>query len=258
MTSRNENNWFDIEELSPGLFGIAEFGHIEKVISFLLVGAERSVLIDSGFGFFSIKKIVQKITNLPCQVLNTHSHFDHVGGNFEFADITMFDHPANRKAAMEGFTSDFLSGWVAVDQFDGDPPQGVPHPYSVVPFPHAQFFREGEIFGNSSFALKTIHTPGHCDDSVCFFEAERGWLFAGDLLYIGAIYIEKEGGLSKFRRSIDKIKQLKDLKRIFSSHNSFEFPVERLKLLQGALAKITSVELEAEVTVEGQLILVPA
>ncbi|MDC0357990.1 MBL fold metallo-hydrolase [Oligoflexia bacterium] len=258
MTSRNKNNWFDVDELAPGLFGIAEFGHIEKVISFLLIGTERCLLIDTGMGFFSMKEIVQKITSLPCQVLNTHSHFDHVGSNFEFTEVAMFDHPANRKAANEGFAPNYLARWAAVDQFGGEPPAGMSFPYAVSSFPHAQFFCEGEIFSAAPFALQAIHTPGHCDDSVCFFEAQHGWLFTGDLLYEGSIYLEKEGGLSKFRRSIEKIKQLNNLRRIFSSHNAFEFPVERLELLQGALTEVTAAELDTEVTIGSELKLVPS
>ena len=83
-------------------------------------------------------------------------------------------------------------------------------------------------------------------------------LFAGDLIYEGPIYVEKKGGLAKFRRSVERIMQLKDLRRIFSGHNAFEFPVERLRVLYAALTEIKSPELESEIILDGELRLVPS
>lgn len=254
---KSSSDWFTVTELEAGLFGIGEFGHVEKVISFLLIGREQNILIDTGFGFFSMKSVVNSITKLPCKVLNTHSHFDHLGSNFEFKDVAMYDHPDNRKAASEGFNSDFLASWIAPNQFVNAVPREVPDPYIVKPFPYAQFFTEGACFSNSAFNLEAIHTPGHSDDSVCFYDAERGWLFSGDLLYDGPIYIEKKGGLLKFRASLTKLTKLSKLTRIFSSHNAYEFSLDKLYSLVKALDSLGSTELKEEFDFDGVVKLVP-
>lgn len=258
MNMRGADNWFEIKELATGLFGIAEFGHVEEVISFLLVGNKSAILIDSGLGFFSMKQVVEKLTDLPCKVLNTHSHFDHVGSNFEFDEILIFDHPDCRKAAEQGFSSDYLSQWATDQQCWGSRPTGMLDPYTIAPFPNAKFFTNGDVFLDSSFSLEAIHTPGHSDDSVCFVEKNRGWLFAGDLLYDGPIYIERIGGLSKFRNSVEKVAKLSNLNNIYSSHNYFEFQQTKLPLVQNALAKIDTKELEKEIQLGDRLKLVPA
>ncbi len=257
MKNRDVSNWFDIQELAPNLFGIGEFGHYEEVLSFLLIGEQSAVLIDSGLGLFSMKHEVEKLTQLPCSVINTHAHFDHVGSNYEFDHVAMFDHPINRKAATDGFTESYLSKWITEQQFMGHPPHGMRQPYVILPFPFAQFFGDNEAVNDTFPNMIALHTPGHSDESVSFFDQSTGWLFAGDLLYNGPIFIEKEGGLQKYRDSIAKVNALNDVTRIFASHNEYEFSKLHLEAITKALDGISTVELEDEIVIGERLRLVP-
>lgn len=252
--------WYHTAELAKNLYGIGEPNHFEEVNSFLLIGTKTSVLIDTGMGFFSMKNEIEKITKTPIQVLNTHSHFDHVGCNYEFKNILMYDHQDNKNAAENGFSNDYLAQWASPEQFTESSKnmmQNITPKYHIPPFPHAKYFTEGEIIHDTTFTLTAIHTPGHSDDSVCFFEQNKGWLFSGDLLYDGPIYIEKQNGLKKFKQSLTKIKNLKPLNRIFSSHNFFEFSLEKLDKLSNVVSEISTEELEEEVKIDGRLRLVP-
>lgn len=79
--------WFTVKKINNFLYGIGEFKHFEEVISYLIVGKRKSLLIDTGLGIKNIKKVVKKITNNPISVINTHAHFDHIGGNKLFDNI---------------------------------------------------------------------------------------------------------------------------------------------------------------------------
>ncbi|MEM7536657.1 MAG: MBL fold metallo-hydrolase [Chloroflexota bacterium] len=255
---RNSANWFDIEPLAPGLFGIGEFGYCEEVISFLILGANSALLIDTGTGFFSMRDAVHSLTQLPTSVINTHSHFDHVGSNFEFEKVALFDHPDNRRVAEHGFTEEYLAKWSTNERFLDHPPDDKCSPYRIRSFKHARYFEDDEVVEALFPSLFAFHTPGHSDDSVCFFDRERGWLFSGDLLYNGPIFIERTGGLAKFRRSIAKITTLEGLTHIWSSHNDFEFSLDSLRVVERALEEISSEDLEEEVSLGGRLRLVPS
>lgn len=252
-----QNNWYCVSQLADNLYGISEPKHFEEVNSFLLVGRNEAILIDTGMGFYDITPIIKEITDLPCRVLNTHSHFDHVGSNSFFNDISMFDHPDNRNAAQNGFDSDFLSQWIQLDQFLVQIPDDLPSPYFIPPFPHAKFFKDGNFVGNGDFDLEVIHTPGHSDDSVCFWEKNRGWLFAGDLLYEGPIFIDKNNGMAKFKVSISKISQLEGLKNIYSSHNFLSFSKSNLIQLQATLKDLDCSKFEEELIIHDRFRLVP-
>ena len=47
----------------------------------LLVGQEKALLIDTGYGEGNFREIVESITDKPVMVVDTHGHFDHTGGN---------------------------------------------------------------------------------------------------------------------------------------------------------------------------------
>lgn len=46
--------WFTVQKIDSMTFAISEYGHWEKVHSFLLIGAEEAVLIDTGLGIDNI------------------------------------------------------------------------------------------------------------------------------------------------------------------------------------------------------------
>ena len=100
---QNVNNWFTIVELQRNIWGIAEFGHSEKVISYLFIGNSQALLFDTGMGIGDIKKAVKKITNLPILVINSHTHFDHIGGDHQFDKIILFNHRLSQANAKKDF-----------------------------------------------------------------------------------------------------------------------------------------------------------
>ena len=56
---------------------------------FLIVGEEKAMLIDTGYGEGNLREIVEGITDKPVMVVDTHGHFDHTGGNAWWTDVWM-------------------------------------------------------------------------------------------------------------------------------------------------------------------------
>ncbi len=50
----------------------------------LLVGKDSALVIDTGFGLVNLKEAVNRLTDKPVKVINTHGHFDHTHGNWQF------------------------------------------------------------------------------------------------------------------------------------------------------------------------------
>ncbi len=82
-----KNKWFTIKKITPDIWGIGEFNHFEKVVSYLIVGHRQAILFDTGLGIENICIQIKSITSLPIIVINSHSHYDHIGGNKYFRDI---------------------------------------------------------------------------------------------------------------------------------------------------------------------------
>lgn len=51
------------------------------------IGKDRGLLIDSCYSTTNISNYVRAVTDLPIDVVNTHGHFDHIGGNSEFGQV---------------------------------------------------------------------------------------------------------------------------------------------------------------------------
>src|SRR5690606_24769212 len=76
-----QDPWFTVQQIDSSTYAISEYGHWEKVHSFLLIGKEKAALIDTGLGIDNIKRITDQLTDLPIIVITTHVHADHIGGH---------------------------------------------------------------------------------------------------------------------------------------------------------------------------------
>src|SRR5260370_5167377 len=88
--------WFEVYKIRSGVFAIYEPHQLEEVISYLIIGSDKALLFDTGIGISNIQAVVAGLTKLPLTVLNSHTHNDHVGDNWRFADVygmdTEFNH----------------------------------------------------------------------------------------------------------------------------------------------------------------------
>lgn len=66
-------------------FDEAVFG--ESVYMYFLVGQEKALLIDTGYGFTDVPAAIRAITDLPLMVVNTHGHIDHMHGNHLYPEV---------------------------------------------------------------------------------------------------------------------------------------------------------------------------
>jgi glyoxylase-like metal-dependent hydrolase (beta-lactamase superfamily II) len=202
-TAVSEDGWFALEELEPGTWLVGEPGHVN---CFLIEGAERAVLVDTGLGIADIRSAAERLTDKSVLVVNTHSHSDHRGGNWRFAEVAA--HPLASKALTEPVDREYLAGYLAVareqlasyrrareadDRFfhlftaETRPrplPEGADD-WTVPGGPEPTLLGDGQRIGLGGRELTVLHTPGHSRDSLCLLDERAGLLFAGDTLITG-------------------------------------------------------------------------
>ena len=103
------DRWFEVYRPAPGVFAIYEPHQAEETIGYLIVGQKRALLFDTGMGISDVKKVTTELTKLPILVLNSHTHDDHVGGNWEFDTVYGMDTDFTRNER-EGLTGGCTSG----------------------------------------------------------------------------------------------------------------------------------------------------
>lgn len=217
MGENKIKKWFTIKEVFPHIWGIGEFNHPEKVISYLCVGKKKALLFDTGMGIESILDTAKKITPLPICILNSHCHPDHMGGNWLFNDILFYKTAFGLKKAKRGYSFKETLSYFNVNK-----------PFSVKSFSIKKIVTNGEIIDIAPFHFQVIATPGHTPDSLCLYEKRYKLLFTGDTLYQGPIYIFlKESRPTAYRRSIEELSKL-NISLILPGHNTFSLKKEAL------------------------------
>ena len=120
-------------------------------------------------------------------ILNTHHHYDHVGGNTELKK--------KYSAKIIGFEEDFHR----IPEIDIK-------------------LKDGEIWKKYNFEAKVIHIPGHTLGHICFYFYNDNNLFTGDTLFslgCGRIF---EGTYEQMFSSLEKIKKLPLKTKIYCGH----------------------------------------
>jgi glyoxylase-like metal-dependent hydrolase (beta-lactamase superfamily II) len=252
------SDWFAVHAVAPGVFAITERRQYEGVTSFLVVGSGRAVLFDSGLGVALISRVVQRMTALPVTVINSHTHFDHVGGNREFTDVRNLDEAyshASARGEIGESLREYASQTLAEDRVCGALPAGVAsRDYEIPAWRIAAHVQDGEMIELGDRRLEVLRTPGHTPDSLSLLDRENGLLFTGDTYYSGEIYLwAPETDLATYTASIDRLAGLAPaLRKLLPAHGPPAAKPERLLELQRALREIRSGAARFEPADEGR------
>jgi len=212
--------WFEVYKVAPGTFAIYEPHQSEEVISYLIVGQKQALLFDTGMGIANIHKIVSRLTSLPVVVINSHTHDDHVGGNWQFSSIFGMDTAFTRENA-KGSTAD-AQAEIAPGEICGELPKGFdPKAYRTKPWHVSFFIHDGFRIKLGGRTVEVIATPGHTPDAIALIDRENRLLFTGDTYYPAPIWLYRpETDLAAYEKSIARLAALApEIKTVLGAHN---------------------------------------
>lgn len=127
--------------------------------AYLVVGDERGVVIDTGFGTDNIQAFAQTLTDRPVRwVANTHGHFDHTGGDGWF-DLAYMSAKATEIANIPYPSKAKLT---------------YPLDYPI------QVVGDGDKIELGGRDLEVIEIPAHAPSSVAYLDSTGRILFSGD------------------------------------------------------------------------------
>lgn len=212
--------WFEVYRPAPGVFAIYEPHQAEETIGYLIVGQKRALLFDTGMGINDIKKVTAELTKVPIIVLNSHTHDDHVGGNWEFDTVYGMDTDFTRNNA-KGSRED-AQAEVTPDQICGSLPKGFdPKTYVTRPWKITAYMNDGERFDLGGRTIEVIATPGHTPDAISLIDGANGLLFTGDTYYPAPIWLFRpETDLDAYAASIRRLAALApQVNLVLGAHN---------------------------------------
>lgn len=188
-----------------------------------IVGRKRFVVIDAASEAESeqndLHRLIDSFVENDCEclaIITTHQHRDHTGG--ETALQTHLKKRFNLEIPLAAHrrTADALAGKVYFQKFIEDD----------------EAFDLADEAGKT-FALKTLHTPGHAAGLLAFYDAEFGFLLCGDNVvgYGSVVIAPPEGDMKTYLQSLERMRDLPNLRFLCGSHGAAVF---------GAKSKIES------------------
>ncbi|MHA1104844.1 MAG: MBL fold metallo-hydrolase [Promethearchaeota archaeon] len=242
MREAEAEEWYDVIRIKDYLYVIRERldeiepRYLTKFTNlYLLIGTKKALLIDTGTGLYPLKpKIKDLIEEKELIVINTHSHFDHRGGNEEFDEI--YIHESELGNASIIFDISFLRDspkkrvkLFKKRNFKYQPPHTL-HP-----------LKDGDEFDLGDIIVKVIHTPGHSVGSISLLTNQKE-LFTGDTAHFGTMYLPKKRNfptmLSSLSKLLDLFQESDDIE-IYPSHEDFQ--VKKV-LLESLIKGINNIE----------------
>jgi glyoxylase-like metal-dependent hydrolase (beta-lactamase superfamily II) len=180
-----------------------------------------------------LRALTGKLTKLPVVVMNSHTHDDHVGSNWQFDTVYGMDAAFTRESA-KGSKTDALAE-IAPGEVCGKLPVGFDRAaYATRPWKTAKWMHDGDHVELGGRTLEIVATPGHTPDAICLFDRANGLLFTGDTFYPGTVWIYRpETDLTAYGKSVRRLAALEpEVKLVLGAHN---VPVAEPSVL-GALA----------------------
>jgi len=219
---KTNREWFKVYDVGNHVYAIVEPYCYQEVISYLIVGNEKALLFDTGMGLDSISPLIKELTTLPITVLNSHTHFDHIGGNHEFDNILAMNTDYTRHSAANGWNHEVVKQEVTPEAFCSKYLPNVDTAnYSIKPFKISKFINAGDTINLGGRKINVIGAPGHSPDAIALLEEQSGYLWTGDTFYEGPIFLFADGtDLAAYQKTIEKLALLvPNIKTVLPSHN---------------------------------------
>jgi len=165
---------------------------------------DKEVLVDTGTGLF-FPQIRENLINLGIDpkkiklIVNTHCHFDHVGGDKSFRDLCNAEIAIHENDAQ------------ALEEGDNNLTLATMFGKKMKSITVDRRLKERDKIKTSNFCFEVIHTPGHTPGSICLYESKKKILISGDTLFSDGIgRSDLPGGDSDLlRESLKKLSKLK-------------------------------------------------
>lgn len=197
--------------------------------SFLFVGSERALLIDTGFGIKGLKKKVREITDKPIIAAVTHGHPGSIGGAGDFervkihkSDIRiakLFSNGILHRAAFLLSPSKYFHGYGFDDLVTRKP--------NFSSFTKRDF-RNGISLGNKT--IEIISVPSHTKGSIAFVDRSTGIMVSGDIVTpLGFTLLPGACDLATYSKNLEEFMNIAENCTVFCSY--LKTPLDHRKMI---------------------------
>lgn len=177
---------------------------------YIVDNGSEALIIDPAADGDCIFAELDKLKVKPVCVVLSHYHWDHVMGLGSFKGLPIYIHELDRPY--------FNNKRALISSLEVFGPRLTAKYQPVLEkLPVANNFLKD---GDEVFGLKTIHTPGHSQGSICLYNKEQNELYSADTLFSGGIgRTDLPGGNSySLATSLIKLSKLPEATHLYPGH----------------------------------------
>lgn len=199
---------------------------------YLIVGKEKALLFDTGYGLTDFRPLIEEVTKLPLYVVCSHGHDDHIYGNDLFDTVYMgepdyalamsYDNPVSKDKLIRSRYGKTPNIEEIIDR----------ETYMSRSIKNCEykFVHQGDVFDLGGLTLSVQELPGHTKGSIGLFCEQTGDFFTGDVLmyhhnFMYGHGIEWSDTPDRYIHGLTSAAKL-DIKKIWPAHGTVPAPRE--------------------------------
>lgn len=236
------NGWYSSKQIGIKTWVINEPGFDENM--YLLEGQDSSLLIDAGFGMGNLRDFVKSLTSKPLIIVNTHSHPDHTGGDYQFPFVYIgtkdmeYAKPFLDPRVTQQITSQMLHGTTIADSLKF--PESQLQETILIPIDNNHIFKLGDR------TVQIISVPGHTPGSIFLLDISNKTLYTGDNMQTTWLFFKESLSVAIYMHSLEKLKNIKGTyNNLFPGHGK-QLGIEILDELKECCQQILDGKCEAK------------
>lgn len=177
-----------LNQISDGVYALEQ----GMVRSFLILGEEKALLLDTGAEELDIMALIRTVTDKPVILVHTHGDGDHTAMDSAFPGL--YAHPDEFPVILR-FRPELKARLIPT--------------------------HEGDVFDLGGRSLKVIEAPGHTPGSICLLDEENKILFSGDTVSYGPVFLFGDHrDIRGYRKTLDKLNSLGGYDVVYPCHNT--------------------------------------
>ena len=202
------------------------FDEVNSVMMYLIVGEERALLFDTGYGFVPFRHLIDEVTDKPLTVVCSHGHDDHILGCFQFGEAWIGDgdlelclsndNPEQKEKQIISRRNKTPDIDALVDR----------DAYFATTLENCKFHiaHDGDVFDLGGLTLRVYAIPGHTKGSIGLYCPEKKAVFTGDTVMKNHVVVygqalEVSGTPQEFIHALTRLEAL-DIETVWPAHGN--------------------------------------